>query len=152
NSTAWDIGLTTNWSYLGNGLAFQQGSAVVLDDTALTNQLDLNVTATVFSMLVTNDTLNYSLNGNGGLTGTMALTKAGAGAFTLANIGVDSYTGGTVIQQGILDVRADNALGTGLITLAGGTLENNSANTATLTNAVYAQTNTTSILQGTGVS
>lgn len=151
NGSTWDIGVTTNWSYLGSPVVFSLGSAGMLDDTAFTNRLDLNTTASLFNLLVTNTTMNYSLNGNGGLSGPMTLTKTGSGTFTKANLGADSYTGGTVVQQGILDVRVSNGLGTDAVTLAGGTLENNSAINVTLTNAIVAQSSTTSILQASGV-
>jgi autotransporter-associated beta strand protein len=150
NGTAWDIGITTNWSYLGNNLAFSQGSGAILDDTALTNQLNLTTTASLFNMLVTNNILDYTISGNGALSGQMTLTKAGTGTLTLNNLGTSTYTGGMRIHGGTLDVRGNNCLGSGTITLAGGTLENNSATTLTINNAVYAQSNTTSTFQGTG--
>lgn len=150
NGTTWDIGITTNWSYLGTNVTFSQGSGVIMDDTALTNQLNLTTTASVFNMLVTNNALNYTIAGNGALSGEMTLTKTGSGSLTLANFGNNNFSGGTLLQQGTLDVRNGNGLGTGPVTLAGGTLENNSATTLTITNSVYAQSNTTSILQSTG--
>jgi fibronectin-binding autotransporter adhesin len=150
NGITWDVGVTTNWQILGSNVTFQAGSGVVLDDTAFTNQLNLNVTASVFNMLVTNTVLSYTLNGSGALSGPMTLTKSGTNSFTLANLGDNNFTGGTVIQQGTLDVRVSNGLGTGPVTLAGGTLENNSATTVTITNTVYIQPNTTNFLQGTG--
>jgi autotransporter-associated beta strand protein len=152
NGTTWDIGITTNWSYLGANVAFQAGSGVILDDAAFTNILNLNSTASVFNMLVTNNTLNYTLSGNGSLSGPMTLTKTGTGTFTMANLGSDSYTGGTILQQGILDARNSAALGSGTITLAGGTLENNSASGVILANGVTAQASTTSTIQTTGTA
>lgn len=150
NGTAWDAGVTTNWSYLGNNVAFAQGSGAILDDTALTNPLNITGTINVFNMLVTNNTLNYTIAGNGVLSGQMTLTKTGSATLTVANLGNNTFTGGAVIQQGTLDVRNGNGLGSGPMTLAGGTLENNSATTLTITNSVYAQSNTTSVLQSTG--
>jgi autotransporter-associated beta strand protein len=101
-------------------------------------------------MLVTNNVLNYTIAGNGSLTGPMTLTKTGTGTLTLANLGNNTYSGGTVVQQGTLDARVSNGLGTGLVTLSGGTLENNSGTTLTLTNTVYIQPDTTNLIQTTG--
>jgi fibronectin-binding autotransporter adhesin len=150
NGTTWDVGITTNWQYLGADVTFKAGNAVNFDDTAFTNQVNLAATAEVFNMLVTNDALAYSLTGNGSLTGPMTLTKTGTNTLTIANLGNNSYTGGTIIQQGTLDIRSSSSLGSSPITLAGGTLENNSATTVTLANSIVVQSNTTSILQGTG--
>ena len=152
NGTTWDIGVTTNWQYLGANVMFQAGSAVVLDDTAFTDQLNLTTTAGVFNMVVTNNTLTYTLNGNGSLSGPMTLTKTGTGTLIKANLGSDAYTGGTIVQQGVLDVRSSTALGSGVVTLAGGTLANRGATPVSPTNTIFAQTNTTSTLQTSGAS
>ncbi|MBW8865188.1 MAG: autotransporter-associated beta strand repeat-containing protein [Verrucomicrobia bacterium] len=151
NGTTWDAGITTNWSFLGNNVAFVQGSGVLMDDTAFTNVLNLTTTASVFNLLVTNNALNYTINGNGALSGSMTLTKTGTNTLTVANLGNNSFTGGATVQQGTLDVRVSSGPGSGAITLAGGTLENNSGTTLSLANAVVAQSNTTSILQCTAI-
>jgi outer membrane autotransporter protein len=53
--------------------------------------------------------------------GTWSLTKDGDG--TLELTGDNSYSGGTELNGGTLSVRHDNALGTGTLTAAGGTLD-----------------------------
>ncbi len=55
-----------------------------------------------------------STNGNN-----FALTKNGAGTFTVS--GANSYTGGTTISGGILSATTATALGTGTVTINGGT-------------------------------
>lgn len=59
--------------------------------------------------------------------GSSSLIKAGAGRWVLT--GNNSYTGGTAIDGGTLQVSADNNLGaaTGVLTFNGGTLENTAA-------------------------
>lgn len=61
---------------------------------------------------------------SGGITGSGALTKTGAGAFILAN--ANTYGGGTILQAGTLVLASDTAntsgLGSGGVTLLGGTL------------------------------
>lgn len=150
NGAAWDLGITTNWQFLGADVTFKAGNAVIFDDTGLSSQVNLSASTEVFSVLATNNTLNYTLGGNGGLVGPMTLTKTGAGTLTLVNLGVNNYSGGTVVQQGTLDVRVNNGLGSGALTLAGGTIENNSATTLSITNAVNVQADTTNIMQSTG--
>jgi autotransporter-associated beta strand protein len=102
--------------------------------------LNLTTTAGVFNMVVTNNTLTYTLNGNGSLSGPMTLTKTGTGTLIKANLGSDAYTGGTIVQQGVLDVRSSTALGSGVVTLAGGTLANRGATPVSPTNTIFAQT------------
>lgn len=51
-------------------------------------------------------------------TGTSRITKVGVGTLTLS--GNNNYPGGTTITGGIIDVRNDNALGTGAFTFFGG--------------------------------
>ncbi|MDX8513970.1 autotransporter outer membrane beta-barrel domain-containing protein [Mesorhizobium sp. VK23E] len=70
------------------------------------------------------NTLAAVLGDNGGAS---SLIKAGAGTWVLT--GANTYTGGTAISGGTLQVSADNNLGAalGALTLNGGTLENTSA-------------------------
>ena len=83
----------------------------------------------------------------GAITNVGGLTLSGPGTVIMAGTATSTYSGGTVLQAGVLDVeKPGTPLGTGTITLAGGTLEANSAISVTLTNSVYALTNTTSYL------
>ncbi|RKI31228.1 hypothetical protein D7X55_42235, partial [Corallococcus sp. AB049A] len=63
-------------------------------------------------------------SGTGSIAGTTTLTKRGAGTLTLSNTGVNTYSGGTIIEAGLVDIGTlgQNGIGTGKITLAGGTL------------------------------
>jgi autotransporter-associated beta strand protein len=55
------------------------------------------------------------------LTGTGSLTKLGAGTLVLPN--ANTYSGGTTISAGILQIGKNTALGSGPVTLDGGTLQ-----------------------------
>ncbi len=76
------------------------------------------------SQLTVNGTANTSFGGV--ISGTLGgLTKSGSGTLTLS--GSNSYNGGTRIVDGTLVVGNDNALGTGLMTLDGGSLASSEA-------------------------
>ena len=82
------------------------------------------------------------------IDGTGSVTQAGSGAITVS-FG-NSYSGGTNINSGSLIVGATNALGTGSVTLAGGTLSGTTGADITLANALVAQASTTSVLTTNG--
>lgn len=66
-----------------------------------------------------------------GLTGgKIAVTKTGTGVATLSN--ANTYTGGTTISSGTLNVNNANALGSGALTITGGTLNNTTGSAITL--------------------
>ncbi|MGC4002249.1 MAG: autotransporter-associated beta strand repeat-containing protein [Pirellulales bacterium] len=81
---------------------------------------------------------NFDSN-NGGST--IALVKRGNGTLTLS--GNNSYTLGSRLEAGTLQVNHNGALGTGTITLAGGKLQAGNG-ARTLVNAFVAATGTTS--------
>ena len=64
-------------------------------------------------------------------TNTYSLTKAGGGQLTLA--GANTYGGGTILNEGTLYINNAQALGSGILTINGGSIGNNTA--GTLTNA-----------------
>jgi autotransporter-associated beta strand protein len=67
--------------------------------------------------------LPYSFSGPGSIAGAGTVTMNGSGSLSLLTS--NSYTGGTVINNGTVIVTNDNALGasSGLVTMGGGTLE-----------------------------
>ena len=66
-------------------------------------------------------------------SGTVAVTKIGAGTWTLS--GNNSYTGDTTLSAGTLNINSATALGTGTFVIsANTTFDNTSANAITLTN------------------
>lgn len=72
--------------------------------------------------------------GNGAAGGTLAVTKSGTGTWTLS--GVNTYTGGTTLTAGNLNINSTTALGgaTSRLTINGGTIDNTSAGDITLAN------------------
>lgn len=57
---------------------------------------------------------------DGGASGTLALTKNGTGTWRVT--GSNSYTGGTTVSAGVLEIGHNSALGTGSVSLGAGTL------------------------------
>ncbi len=95
-------------------------------------------TQDISNVLSINDAVNGTIDTNGnnvvfaspigvGAMGTGALTKTGAGTLSLTT--PNTYTGGTTILNGTLNVNSDSALGTGpgpvygVVYLTGGTLQ-----------------------------
>lgn len=101
----WDT-TTANWA--GNASVFANGHAVLFDDTAI-GTTSVTVTAPVApgSVLINNASLPYSLTSSGGnaIGGSGGLTKLNTGTFTLSG-GANTYSGATVIQNGVLSVSA----------------------------------------------
>ena len=99
-----------------NGLAPTIGS--LAGTGTVTNS---SLTATPGTLITGNDGTSTTF---GGLlqdgTGTLALTKIGAGAMTLST--ANTYSGGTTVQAGALVIANMNALGTGNVAVTGGAL------------------------------
>jgi autotransporter-associated beta strand protein len=100
-------------------------------------------------------TLNIDNTGTdvfaGIISGTGTVTKTGAGTQTLS--GSNTYSGGTTLSAGKLNLNHNNAVGTGTLTLSGGTLDVDAART--ITNAMsiggnFTFTGTNSLTQTTG--
>ncbi len=70
---------------------------------------------------------------SGAIGGGGALTKSGTSTFTMTNN--NSYGGGTTISGGTLVASNNNALGTGAVTMNGGTLANGAGGNFTIGNA-----------------
>ena len=85
---------------------------------------------------------------SGKIEGTGSVTQAGTGAVTLS--GANSYSGGTAINSGTLIAGATDTLGTGSVTVAGGTLSGSNATDVTLANALVAQASTNSVFFTSG--
>ena len=132
-SGAWN---TTDGSWKTNGSTgdvFDAGKSVLFGDVAGVSDVTVTLDSggiTAAGVLVESDTTNYTWTG-GALMGAGSLTKSGMNVLTLSNS--NSYSGGTDIQKGELRANAANALGTGAITLSGGTLVLGNASAISMT-------------------
>lgn len=143
-------GETTALSFTGNGKLDISGLGAAgttigsLASASTTSQVILG--AKELSVGATNASTSFAgiISGIGG-----SITKTGTGILTLT--GANSYTGGTTISAGTLVAAQAGALGTGAITLNGGTLSNSAS--LTLSNDLIAAAGTTStIVAGDGTT
>ncbi|MBI3882261.1 MAG: autotransporter-associated beta strand repeat-containing protein, partial [Verrucomicrobia bacterium] len=112
NSGVWDIGLSTNWLFLGSPTVYGDGSPVVFDDTANgTTDVTLFSDVTPGGMLVSNDTKTYSFGVTNRILGAGGLTKLGAALLKLGTS--NAYTGGTFIGAGTVQLQTNNVIPNG---------------------------------------
>ncbi|MEI6606292.1 MAG: glycine-rich domain-containing protein [Verrucomicrobiota bacterium] len=134
---------------LGTGASFNTlnytGAAGTIAGNFTANGL-LNSSANLLTLsgaVTIGSTKEWVVNANGNITigtaaigdngaGASALTKTGAGALTLS--GANTYSGGTILNGGTLNITNSNALGSGTLTFTGGNLDNTSGNPVTLAN------------------
>ena len=124
---AWDLITSPNWR-TGPDSFFYQGDRVVFGDSSssLTANLAGILRPGSISVIADNEGWDYTFAGAGLLSGGTGLTKGKSRALTIANSGLNDYTGPTLISGG--DVR----IGTGSI------LGNLSPNTVvTITNSDF---------------
>ncbi|BCU77630.1 autotransporter-associated beta strand repeat-containing protein [Luteolibacter sp. LG18] len=127
DSSVWKTGATGaagNWMLPLGATAtdFISGDVVLFDDTAANKVVNLSAedvapTSVTFNHSTGND---YSLGGAFAITGTTSLLKSGSGTLTISN--ANAYSGGTFLNAGTLALANAAALGSGAVTLNGGTL------------------------------
>ena len=127
-STVWNATDTLpapmNWSYAGSGTNFQVGDFVQFDNsTASGGNVDIsngNVLPT--AVLFNNDSAHpYTVTGTNGIGGTAQVVKNGPGIVTM--MASNSYTGGTVVNGGTLQIgnaAINGTIGSGAYNIASG--------------------------------
>jgi len=126
SSGIWDIGTTANWS--GSSTTFGEGDTATFDDTGAhpnitiqTGGAGVHPSAVIFN----NNSTTYSIAGDA-IAGPGSLTLNGTGMVTLGN--VNTYTGGTVVNAGTLNLLAGATLGS-----SNGALQVNNVNVGAAT-------------------
>jgi autotransporter-associated beta strand protein len=119
NSGAWDF-TSFNWTQGGSRVQYADPALVQFDDTwtngAFSNIITNNSTVTPGSIKVST-TNAYTLTGSGTIAGTGLLNMASAGTLTMA--GTNTYSGGTLVAAGQLNINyggdgsLNSAIGTG---------------------------------------
>ncbi len=108
--------LQGSYNQLGGQYAFHLGGGTIhVTGTALAADIDATLKDGTVSTI---DTGGLGATWSGVLRGTGALRKAGEGTLTLD--AANSYSGGTVVAGGTLNVANAGALGTGAVALEGG--------------------------------
>ena len=130
NSNAVAAASVVNNSSL-NGSTPNQGLAFAAGVTTASIGALSGSGATMLQTLTASQPVALTVGGNnastaysGTLSGSGSITKTGAGTFVLS--GSNSHSGGTAVNAGTLQIGNANALGTGALTVNGGTLDLNS--------------------------
>jgi len=146
-SGGWDINATSNWKdplgfaapYREYGATTMVGDIVTFDDSLFDDfvnppNTDINLTAVLSPAIinVNNNVYPYGFGGAGRLSGQTILNKNGVQTLTV-NVAND-FTGGSLLTVGTVRLGNDAALGTGTVTVQGGTLTSDGANARTLAN------------------
>jgi len=125
----WDVANSLTWLAGVNTTNFYQLDSVRFDDSGAANPTVYLVGALAPNSLVVSNSNIYSFGSNGTIVSLTSLIKQGPGTLILSN-GANSYTGGTLISNGVLNVGADSgnnqndqALGTGPVSVNGATAE-----------------------------
>ncbi|WP_294901555.1 autotransporter-associated beta strand repeat-containing protein, partial [Tatumella sp. UBA2305] len=108
---------------IGNSNALSTGNLTMADATTLgftTGDLNLANNVTLSGGTATVDTGSKPQSLSGVISGAGELAKDGSGTLTLTND--NTYTGGTRLSAGEIDVNNNNALGTGTLTMAADTV------------------------------
>jgi fibronectin-binding autotransporter adhesin len=133
----WDVNATANWTQQGAAVKFNNGNAVTLDDTSSgTSPITITLNSSVSPSGVTvNSTKDYTVTGSGSITGAASMNLLGAGTLTLN--GANTYSGGTTIGAGQLNINnggtlSNSSIGTGPLTINAGTLDNTGSGDVTL--------------------
>ena len=129
---SWDTATTVNWNTGGLNTVFNAQDNVTFNDNngSATGRYAVTLSTTVSPGSVTfnNSTSSYTVSGIGSIGGTGSLTKLGTNTVTLSTS--NTYSGGTSINAGVLNVGSSGALGTtGTVSFGGGTLQYSSSNT-----------------------
>ena len=108
----WDLIGDANWNSGGPQQFFNQDN-VTFNDTS-TNLNAVQLVGSLKPGSVTVDaTRNYTFAGTGSIDGGATLTKQGTGTLTVTN--ANSYTGGTQINAGVVEIGNGGSLGTGTV-------------------------------------
>jgi autotransporter-associated beta strand protein len=152
------VGGLGNWQIGGSANEFLASDAVIFDDTATANTAvnisDANVSPT--STTFNNSTKNYTISSTGGFGITSGfMEKNGTGTVTITTS--NTYAVGTTVNAGVFNINNASAIGTGPLTINGGTINNTSGADIVLTtnnlqnwNGDFAFTGTNSLNIGTG--
>ncbi len=147
-TSAWNT-TDGNWTVSGTTTTYGDNDSVVFNDSGNGN-VNIAVTVQPGQITVSNTSTPYTISGSGTIAGSTSLVKQGPGMLTIT-MSTNTYTGGTMLDAGMLQIGASSTsggsvasgpLGIGLVTLSGGTLQDD-GNGQTLANAISVNGNVT---------
>lgn len=103
-ASTWDLSGTLDWkgATSGNPQSYHDLDFVTFNDSATSFAVNIATNVTPGAITVSNAAHTYTFGGAGAIVGATALVKAGAGTLILATS--NSYTAGTVISNGMLQL------------------------------------------------
>jgi autotransporter-associated beta strand protein len=153
----WDIATTANWT--GNTVnnfppnTYTNSDPVAFNDSVTgPNTVTVTADVTPSSIIVNNSSTAYTITNDGthNIGGSGMLTKSGSTNLTLS--GANTFTGGTTLTAGKTLLASDpvgsvgaitsSPIGTGTLTLSGGTLSSDSTTARSVLNPVQLSANT----------
>lgn len=140
----WAIG-AGGWN--GSFTTYFDGDDVAFGQRGAASTVTLTGPVSPASVSVSNTTSAYTFTGPGSINGTAVLTKDGPGALTIST--TNTYSGGTNLNSGTLNINSPSALGTGPLTIEGGTINNTSGTPVVMTNNILQSWNADIVFTGT---
>ncbi len=128
NNNSWDFATANNWATNGGSVVYSDYQLVRFDDSSVRTNVNLAASVTPLSVVVSNSTRRYTFSG-AAITGSASLTKSGTNTLVLAN--TNSYSGGTIINDGALQLGSglgNNGIIAGNITVNGRLIFANATN------------------------
>ena len=107
NGGAWDVNTTQNVTTNGVLTTFFNLDNIVFNDAASNTTVNIAAGVSPSSTLVNNTFSNYIFSGSGAIGGSGGLTKTGPGSLAVRN--QNTYTGPTVVNQGLLTIDFANS-------------------------------------------
>ncbi len=130
-SAVWDTGIALNWTNPA-AQAFFTGDSVTFPESGTNTTIQVTGDIRPSAMVVNAASTAYSFAGTGSINGASTLNKSGAGTLSIATS--NGYSGGTTLSEGLVRVGNNLALGTGSVTITGGSLSSDSVTARTLVN------------------
>jgi autotransporter-associated beta strand protein len=124
-ANVWNLSVS-NWLNGASAAAFKNGDVVTFSDTgSSTPAISLNTTVLPGAVLF-DGAQNYTVTGNGALSGSGSFSKTGTGTVTIGTTNT-GYTGGVNIGGGTLALNTGTSIGSGVLNISGGATLNMAA-------------------------
>ncbi len=128
-SASWNT-TDAEWLEGSTESAFTQGDNVTFGASSDMENVITIVGAISAEAITVDSDQNYTFGGDGSLADPASLVKSGTGTLTIST--ENTFSGGTTLNEGTLRINSSEALGTGELTINGGTLGFFGSETVTL--------------------